>query len=210
MRTIHDPALLRQYIAQYHIDEIFGTKNLPFCLIQYETGEVMNILRPQKDYLKFIVKGKISMMDIREDGNSYHYYYGGTFHMFGDMEFCGYTESTHWQQVAETVHAVELPLDQCRDQLWQDLCFLQYLARSLASIANGLARSMGSNLLPARERVLNYLRYTSPDHSIHHVGQVAYQLHCSTRQLLRILQEYMAEGTVKKKGKGYYTLVFPI
>ena len=210
MHMINDPVLLRQYIVQYHIDEIFDTKNLPFCLIQYETGEVMNILRQQKDYLKFLVRGKISAVDIREDGNSYQYFYGGTFHMFGDVEFCGYTEATHWQQVVETVHTVELPLSQCRDRLWQDLCFLQYLSRSLASSVNGLAGRMSSNLLPVRERVLNYLRYTSPDHSIRHVGQVAYQLHCSTRQLLRILQEYMAEGTVKKKGKGHYALVLPI
>lgn len=209
MRIINNPVLLRQYISQYHIDEIFDTKDLPFCLIQYETGEVMNIPRPQKDYLKFLVRGKISAVDIREDGNSYQYFFGGTFHMLGDVEFCGYAESTHWQQVVETVRTVELPLDQCRDRLWKDLRFLQYLARSLASSVNGLAGSMSSNLLPARERVLNYLRYTSSDHSIHHVGQVAYQLHCSTRQLLRILQEYMAEGKVEKKGKGHYALVFP-
>ena len=207
MRILRDPVLLQQYIEKQHIDEIFDTRDLPFCLVEYEAGEVMNILQPQEDYLKFIVDGKISIVDIQEDGNSYQYFYGDTLHMFGDLEFCGYAAPTHWQEVAETVRALELPLRECRSLLWQDLHFLQYLAKSLASSVSGLSGHVGVSLLPAKERVLNYLRYTAPDHSIRKVGQTAYQLHCSPRQLIRILQEYVSEGIVVKKGKGYYTLV---
>ena len=58
MREIKDEKLLRYYLEQYHIEDIFDTKNLPFQLFEYEKGEMLNICHAPKDYLKFIVNGE--------------------------------------------------------------------------------------------------------------------------------------------------------
>ena len=57
------------------------------------------------------------------------------------------------------------------------------------------------------ERVISYMTYISENKTIKGVEKTAYQLHCSPRQLQRILNGLEKSGVVKKIGKGSYKLV---
>ena len=56
------------------------------------------------------------------------------------------------------------------------------------------------------ERVLSYTKYKCSDGTLKGIGQAAFHLHCSTRQLQRILNQSETAGLVKKIGKGTYQL----
>ncbi len=56
------------------------------------------------------------------------------------------------------------------------------------------------------ERVLSYMKYKCDDETLKGIEEAAFHLHCSARQLQRILNQGEAAGVVKKLGKGTYRL----
>ena len=57
------------------------------------------------------------------------------------------------------------------------------------------------------ERVISYMKYKCGDETLKGIEKAAFHLHCSARQLQRILNRIEAEGLVRKLGKGTYKLV---
>lgn len=57
------------------------------------------------------------------------------------------------------------------------------------------------------ERVLSYMKYKCGDETLKGIEQAAFHLHCSARQLQRILNQCEAAGLVRKLGKGTYRLM---
>lgn len=58
-----------------------------------------------------------------------------------------------------------------------------------------------------KERVLTYMQYRCGGNELRGLERAAFHLNCSSRQLQRILNQYEADGIVKKIGKGSYRLV---
>ena len=56
------------------------------------------------------------------------------------------------------------------------------------------------------ERVISYMKYKCNDGILKGVEQAAFRLHCSARQLQRVLNQSESAGLVKKTGKGTYKL----
>jgi Mn-dependent DtxR family transcriptional regulator len=57
-----------------------------------------------------------------------------------------------------------------------------------------------------QERVRSYMTYKCENGKLRGVENAAFHLHCSPRQLQRILNQLSREGIVKKTGKGTYEL----
>lgn len=130
MRQIFDSVLLQHYLDQYHIPSFFDTPELPFQLWEYAPGEMMNLLHRPEEYLKFVVAGSFQICEVRADGSWYPLGRADDrFTLLGDMEFCGYREESHYQQVIQRVLTVELPLHRLRTVLMNDKSFLRYLLR---------------------------------------------------------------------------------
>ena len=127
MREIRDPELLEHYLRQYHIRSFFDTRDLPFRLYEYAPGEMITVLRPVEESIKFIVKGVFDHYMILEDGNPYLIAHCNGFGFLGDLAFCGRQPKNRYQEVLETVHAVELPLEPLRRVLENDNRFLRFL-----------------------------------------------------------------------------------
>ena len=51
------------------------------------------------------------------------------------------------------------------------------------------------------------MRYRCEDHCLRGVERAAFQLHCSPRQLQRILNGFVRNGMIRRVGKGSYELV---
>lgn len=208
MREIHDPKLLEHYIRKYHIRSFFDTPNLPFRLYEYSPGEMMNVVHPMEESIKFIVEGVFDHYMVQEDGTSYLIAHCDGFGFMGDLAFCGRLPPGRYQEVMETVRAVELPLEPLRTILENDNRFLRFL---LDTMAQRMTMSLDhrADLRSAEEALLNYLRLRCPDHTIRNVGETAFHLNYSRRQIQRILKDLTEKGRLKRKGKGHYTLTVP-
>lgn len=206
MKQIQDDALLQFYMEKYGIAELFETEGLTFRLYEYERGEILNFIRDSSQCLQFFVKGNAVIYSVRTDGSRYPLCNLDSFTMLGDMELCGEQSSLFLVEALTNVLCVELSLYECRASLLNDRVFLRYLARS---VAKKLAMVLQTDAVYAtlEERFLHYIKQECPHGTLHGVEAAAVSLHCSRRQLQRILKKLTEEGIIKKCDKGIYRII---
>ena len=205
MQEIRDPQKLEAYLKQYGIRDLFDSRDLPFRLYRYEAGEMLNILRPTRDYLKFVLEGSFDLYAIRADGARHLVRHCEGFTVLGDLEFCGKDAGMRYQEATRTVYSIELPLEVLRPTLQQDVRFLNFLLDTMSTKLAGTSMDL-VGFSDLREALLYHIRYHCPDQTITSVSQTAFRLNYSLRQTQRVLQELTREGLLKRKGKGHYTL----
>ena len=205
MREIQDKALLEHYIRKFHIRSFFDTPDLPFRLYEYPPGEMINMVHPMEESIKFIVEGVFDHYKIQEDGSAYLIAHCDGFGFLGDLAFCGRQPPGRYQEVIETVRAVELPLEPMRRTLENDNRFLRFL---LDTMAQRMTASMHirSDMVTAEQALVAYLRWRCPDRTITNVSEAAFHMNYSRRQIQRALKALTENGTLVKTGKGHYTL----
>lgn len=193
-------------MTQYHFADIFGTPDLPFSICQYEKGEILNNLRDPASYLHFVIRGNVLIYSVFEDGSRYQVGLSEGFTLLGDMEFCDETSLPLLVEAVSQVVCIELPLYECRDALLKDNTFLRYLLHSIAHKFAMFSQSEAcfTNL---EEKLLHYFKYGCPDHQLQGIEKAAVRLHCSRRQLQRLLKSLTDRQIIEKTGKGNYRLL---
>ena len=206
MQEILDHVLLETYLNQYNIRSLFDTPDIPYRLYTYEPGEMMNILRPTTEYLKFVVAGSFDLYSVREDGvrNLIRHFEG--FGFLGDLEFCGKNAGTRYQEVIDQVYTIELPLKSLRPVLMEDKRFLRFVLNNLAEKLSA-AMPLKAEFPSLADTLVYYLRYECTDHRITSVEDTAFRLNYSRRQLQRVLRELTEQGVLLREGKGRYKLL---
>lgn len=205
MQEIQDKKKLAYYLEKYGITQLFDTPDLPFRLYCYEAGEMMNILRPTRENLKFVVEGSFDLYAVRRDGVRHMIYHSEGFCFLGDLEFCGRDPGMRYQEVTGRVYTVELPLEQLRPRLRQDVRFLNFLLDEMSDKFADMAVDMGS-FSDLTEKLLYHIRFQCPGQAITNVGETAFRLNYSLRQTQRVLRELTRRGLLRKTGKGRYEL----
>ena len=76
------------------------------------------------------------------------------------------------------------------------------------SLTDKMAAITALNAAPGSlsDRILSYMRYKCPGGILKGIEREAFRLHCSARQLQRILNELERQGKLIKIGKGTYCL----
>ncbi len=207
MKELKDKELLKSYLQQYKIPNLFDTRDLPFQLYEYEPGEIMNYKRPLQNYLKFIVSGEISLYALLEDGEQFTAFQGPHIGLLGDLEFCGVKFENNYQEALTTVHSIELPLAKTKTTLLNDNRFLRYLLSHIVKRHIEMTKPEQIHSASVEKRLLHYLEYESDDHTLSGVEAMAFRLHCSRSKVQRALKSLVEQGEIQKTGKGKYQLV---
>ena len=205
MRELRDPELLEHYIRKYRIRSFFDTAELPFRLYEYAPGEMINVVHPMEESMKFIVEGVFDHYKIQEDGSSYLISHCDGFGFMGDLAFCGRLPPGRYQEVIETVRAVELPMAEMRPILENDNRFLRFLIDTMAQRMTA-SMDIRSDMTTAEKALLEYLRWRCPNHTIVNVSEAAFHTNYSRRQIQRVLKKLTQQGTLVRRGKGQYFL----
>ena len=94
---------------------------------------------------------------------------------------------------------------QYKDKLLQNIAFLQLMA---ATLANKISTITNADAAPSSlsERILNYMKFKCDNHILSGIEKTAFRLHCSPRQLQRILNQFEKDNVVTKIGKGRYIM----
>lgn len=203
MRRISAPQKIEQLLAQFEILSLFSTKNLSFSLLEYQPGEFLTSPNAKTQRLLFLVSGTVAIRSIRIDGSEYLLTSGDRFSMLGDVEFVTKQLPAFYAQASTVVLALALPLAPYEEALEQDVPFLHFLLRSVTEKLEHASHteSFGGSL---EERLLHWMELYCPDGTLTNIGQTAALLHCSTRQLQRVLRHLTEEGTLRRLGKGVY------
>jgi len=208
LREIRDTERLEHYLRKYHIRSFFDTRDLPFRLYEYAPGEMINIVHPMEESMKFIVEGVFDHYKIQEDGTPYLIAHCDGFGFMGDLAFCGRQPSGRYQEVIETVRAVELPMAEMRPILENDNRFLRFLIDTMAQRMTASMHSR-SDMSTAEDALLAYLYWRCPNHTIINVSEAAFHMNYSRRQIQRVLKVLTEKGILIKEGKGRYCLKQP-
>ncbi len=166
------------------------------------------VISPFQNELLFqiVEHGSINIYFIRDDGTRYSLSNGTTDYFLGDMEIFYPKSNNIYAEAAETLTCISFSIEKNREILLSNNKFLELICNSL-SAKIGTMTAIDAAPASLTERVISYMRYKCEHETLKGIEQAAFHLHCSARQLQRILNQSEAAGLVRKLGKGTYRLL---
>ena len=205
MRQIKNPEVLREYIARFHLQELFSFDLMEACtLTRYESDEILSRDGDVYDSLSFMLEGECIAYVITCTGKPHceNHYRG-----FNVMGLVG----ALWQEPSiNTIRAItpcmilDIPLAVYRDQLLCDVRFLRFAVKNLAEHI----RKSASHFERLEIRLSNFILEMEQDGVFNYNLTVcADLLEASYRHLLRTLRNFCDEGILSKTKKGSYLIL---
>ncbi len=205
MMEIFDSAGIEDIIERKGIRNYFDTPNLRFQAFRYEKGEYITTPHNRLNMLLFAVEGTVQIYDIRENGSLTPVNQHKDSCILGDIEFIREGKSSFYAEAKTPVLCIALSFEKYRNQLNGDVRFLHCLLNSYASKLE-LYAMLDTAAPTLEERVLIYLKNMCVNATMCSVESAVAQLHCSRRQIQRVLKKLCENGKIQKIGKGSYRL----
>lgn len=202
MKTITDTKLIQQWIKENHIYNYFDTKDLIFEAYSYDKGELITSPNKILNTVMFFISGSVKIYGIREDGSLSSINHLDSPFMIGDLEFSNHGLSPFFTESNTETICLSLSVEKYYDELCHDILFLHLLLKSYSSKL--IQASTMNTIAPTIEERL--LLYFQTNHEIRGIEKATHQLHCSRRQLQRVLKKLCDNNKIEKIGKGSYRL----
>lgn len=206
MKKIYDSTKISSYIENCRFCSILKALHVDLFLIEYQKGEMVTSPFQEEQLFQIVVSGSLHIYFIRDDGTRYSLSTGRTDYILGDMDIF-YPQSNHvFAEASEDVLCISFLLNQNREKLLADNEFLKLVCNSL-SHKMGAITTIDAAPSSLTERVLTYMKYKCMNETLVGLEQAAFHLHCSSRQLQRVMNQCVMDGVVRKVRKGTYQLL---
>lgn len=143
---------------------------------------------------------------IREDGSTYSLSGSGAGYILGDLDFFIRDNESIYVEAVSDVICIVVDMDKYWDALAENHEFLYMIGKSLAIKMQSVTK-MDTKANSLEERVHIYMKYKCEDRCIHGLEHAAFRLHCSPRQLQRIMNKLEEKKIVERIRKGTYRLL---
>lgn len=197
------PAELIPRLSPYRLDTIDLSGA---ALLRFDRGEWFLLEGKTMEYLLILLSGKAKVCASVEDGRSLILCYYVSEGIIGDVELMtGHREAISSMQAVTPLVCVGLPLSVYAQPLRENLPFVLQVGAGLAEKLDAQVKSSTSIILrPFDERLGDYLIENAENGMFSEtLVNVAEQLGCSYRHLLRRLKALCDEGLLEKAGGGY-------
>lgn len=205
MERIYDKKKIINCIAKSKYHAVLDSLNIDFYLIKYEKGEFVSSPFQTESLFQIVEQGSINIYIIRDDGTRYALSSGTTDYFLGDMDIFYPRSGDVYAEAAEPLTCIAFSIDKNRETLLSNNGFLALICNSLSSKIGSMT-TLDAAPASLSERVMSYMKYKCDGGILKGIEQAAFHLHCSARQLQRILNQSERAGLVKKTGKGTYKL----
>ena len=201
MKRVYDPKNVEKYVNRYHIHDYFDS-SYPFYLMEYEKEEMM--IHPLKDTkeIQFVVEGEVSIYFIDSNGKQLFVSQTNELCVLGDVEFVRHEKPVYFAQTNTKVVTIALSIEENQLRLNQDLKFLHFLLNSLVDKLHNKSTNEIMNQ-SVEEKVMNYMELHP---TLDNVSVACRNLHCSRRQLQRVLKKLCEDKRIVRLEKGKYVL----
>lgn len=206
MERIYEKEIIESCIAKSKYHAVLRPLGLDYYLTKYEKGELVSSPFQNETLFQIVEQGSINIYFIRGDGTRYSLSNGTTDYFLGDMELFYPKSSNIYAEAAESLSCISFSIEKHRELLLSNNGFLKLICKSLSAKLRTMA-AMDAAPATLAERAMSYMKYKCRDGTLKGVEQAAFHLHCSARQLQRILNQLEDNGEVEKLGKGTYRLV---
>ncbi len=206
MERIYDKKKIINCIAKSKYHAVLDSLNIDFYLTKYEKGELVSSPFQNEFLFQIVEQGSINIYFIRDDGTRYSLSNGTTDYFLGDMDIFYPKSNNIYAEAAERLTCISFSIEKHREILLSNNKFLELICNSL-SAKIGTMTTIDAAPTSLTERVMSYMKYKCHNETLKGIEQAAFHLHCSARQLQRILNQIEVAGLVKKLGKGTYKLI---
>ena len=207
MQQLYDPALLKQYIRQYKLQNICSFDLAESAsILQYDANEMICRAGELTPSFLVLVDGECIAYTITvADRVHCEAHYRG-------LTFMGFV-ATLWKQPAiNDIRAITpctllaLPAERYRPILQNDVKFLRYAAFSLANHI----RNNAAHYEPLETRLATFIMETAENGIFrYNLTLCADVAETSYRHLLRTLHTFCEMGILKRTGKSSYSIIDP-
>lgn len=205
MRRIMDEKKVVALLESSPYRSLLEELDIPLFLAVYEAGEMISAPWKQQILFQIVCKGEISIYYVRDDGSKYSLAEGRKAYCLGEMALFGTEDATVFAQAVTDVICLAFSIAENEDKLLNCNPFLRLVCRNAAEkLSAAMMRDAVSSSLS--ERVWNYMQFKCENGILKGLEKTAFQLHCSERQLQRIMNGFEANDMVKKIGKGTYQI----
>lgn len=205
MERIYDKKKIADWILKSKYQAVLDSLELEFYLIKYEKGEFVSSPFQNEILFQIVEQGSINIYFIRDDGTRYSLSNETSDYFLGDMDIFYPKSNNIYAQAAENLTCIAFSIEKYRAVLLSNHKFLEMICYSL-SAKIGAITTIEAAPASLTERVMSYMKYKCEAGTLKGIEQAAFHLHCSARQLQRILNQSEKAGLVKKLGKGTYQL----
>lgn len=205
MRRIFSTKETNKAIENSRYKEVLENLDVKKYLISYEPGEYVTTPTEEGNLFQIIISGSLSIYSIRADGSVYSLSLTGRDEILGDTNVFSVFSGNVYAEAKEPLTCIAFSIKNNRKALLENAAFLRLIGTSLAEKLDKISMldAIPSSL---EERVLLFMRFICPDGCLKGIQKAAFHLHCSERQLQRLLNKLTEKGLVQKTGKGTYKL----
>lgn len=204
MKKSYQKDLVARAISKSRYRQMLESLPVHLFVIEYEAGELVSSPDTQSQFFQIIVSGSIQIYYIRSDGSRYSLSVSERDGILGETAFFREDSREVFAEASERTVCLAFDIRENRSELLANAELMRILAESLTGKIEAIM--LQNTALSLQERVLSYMRYRCENGNLKGVEQAAFQLHCSPRQLQRILNGFEADGSIRKTGKGSYVL----
>lgn len=206
MKKIYDQNQIKNIVDQSIYKETLYLMNVPLFLIVYDPGEIIAAPWQEQPYFQVVSRGTLSVYLIRDDGSRYSLSGGGENYIIGEMNLFAGMGNQVYAEALDQLVTIAADSRLYRERLLNNIYFLQLTAAVMAEKLTVIT-NMDALASTLSERIMNYIRFKCENQRLCGLEKAAFALHCSSRQLQRLLNELVEKGMIEKTGKGTYQMV---
>ncbi len=206
MKKIYDPNKIKKAVNHSIYKEMLYSTNVPLFLLEYAPGEIVAAPWQEQPCFQIVQKGTLSVYFIRDDGSRYSLSSGGENYMIGEMNLFTGNGNSVYAEASDQLLTIAIDSHLYKDQLLNNIYFMQSIASVMAEKLM-IITNMDASASTLSDRIMNYIRFKCENQRLCGLEKAAFALHCSSRQLQRLLNELVEKGRVEKTGKGSYRMV---
>lgn len=206
MKKIYSQRKIKKVLDNNIYKEILNLINVPLFLIEYDPGEIIAAPWQEQPYFQIVSNGNLSIYFIRDDGSRYSLSSGGENYIIGEMNLFTTIKDNVYAEASDKLITIAIDSLLYKDQLLNNVHFLQLIASVMANKITAIT-TMDASTSTLSERIMNYIQFKCEQQTLRGVEKAAFALHCSSRQLQRLLNELEEKELIKKIGKGSYQMI---
>lgn len=203
MERISNNELLKYYFVKYDIENIFDDNIINYAQLHfYHKDEVILKAEAELEYYYLLVKGKVKISYLFENGKSMLLKFYKEFNIIGDIELLKDKPIRCNVEAAEDTYLIAIPSTILRKKYMNNVNFLHHLVDSLSEKLEATINNTSYNFIyPLINRLASYLvEHITDKNSIvlsSSFKEIAQFLGTTYRHLNRTFKELEAEKIIK-------------
>ena len=206
METVNNRKLRDAYIEKLGINDYFSSCQPVLFLLHYSPGELLTSGFSPCRYFQFIAEGELLLYNMPDESSTvgFNTDYCGI-QMLGEMELLDEEFIPFFVEARTDVYTIALHMESYRQQLLRDPVFLHRLCLSLSHKLH--EATLGHGSMPLKVFVRRSLMQAEPGQSISGISNIARTMNVSSRQMIRVLQDFCEQGILVHEKKGVYRVL---